>query len=54
MQRGGAIRGYDLSFDGQRYLMVKNEEAKPSPVTGMVLVMNWFEELKRLAPTRKK
>ena len=34
--------------------MVKLEEAKPTPVTEMVLVQNWFEELKRLAPTGKK
>jgi hypothetical protein len=51
---GGPIRSWDLSLDGQRFLMVKNEEAKPTPVTEMVLVMNWFEELKRLAPSGKK
>jgi hypothetical protein len=34
--------------------MVKNEEMKSTPVTEMVLVMNWLEELKRLAPTGKK
>jgi serine/threonine-protein kinase len=51
---GYPIRGWDLSLDGQRFLMVKLGEAKPTPVTEMVLVMNWFEELKRLAPTGKK
>ena len=44
---------WDLSLDGQRFLMVKLEEAKPTPVTELVLVQNWFEELKRLAPTNK-
>jgi len=48
------IRGYDLSLDSQRFLMVKLEDRKPSPVTEMILVQNWFEELKRLIPTGKK
>ena len=50
---GAPIRGWDLSLDGQRFLMVKNEELKPTPVTELVLVMNWFEEFKRLSPTGK-
>jgi hypothetical protein len=32
----------------------EEEEAKPTPVTEMVLVMNLCEELKRLAPVGKK
>jgi serine/threonine protein kinase len=48
------IRGYDLSLDGQRFLMVKLDQRKPTPVTEMILVQNWFEELKRLAPASKK
>ena len=51
---GYPIRGYDLSLDGQRFLMVKLEQRKPTPVTEMILVQNWFEELKRLVPTGKK
>jgi serine/threonine-protein kinase len=47
------IRGWDISPDGERFLMVKLEERKPQPVTEMVLVQNWFEELRRLAPTHK-
>ena len=46
-------RSWDLSLDGQRFLMVKSEEKKPQPVTEMILVQNWFEELKRLVPTGK-
>jgi len=49
---GAPIRGYDLSLDGERFLMVKAEQRKPSPVTEMILVQNWFEELKRLAPAK--
>jgi serine/threonine-protein kinase len=45
---------YDLSLDGRHFLMVKWEQRKPSPVTEMILVQNWFEELKRLLPTEKK
>ena len=51
---GNPIRSYDLSLDGQRFLMVKLEQRKPTPVTEMILVQNWFEELKRLVPTGKK
>ena len=48
------IRAYDLSLDSQRFLMVKFENRKPTPVTEIVLIQNWFEELKRLLPTAKK
>ena len=43
-------RTYDVSPDGQRFLMIKNAgtaEAAPQ----IIVVENWFEELKRLAPT---
>ncbi len=48
------IRCYDLSLDGQRFLMVKYDQRKPTPVTEMTLILNWFEELKRLIPTGSK
>jgi hypothetical protein len=51
---GEPIRSYDLSPDGKRFLMVKLEQRKPTPVTEMVLAQNWFEELKRLVPSGKK
>jgi dipeptidyl aminopeptidase/acylaminoacyl peptidase len=45
-------RMYDVSRDGQRFLMVKRddngEQAAPPPQ--IVVVQNWFQELKRLAP----
>jgi hypothetical protein len=31
--------------------MVKLEDRKPEPVTEMILVLNWLEELKSLCPT---
>lgn len=52
--RAYPIRAYDLSLDGQRFLMVKFENRRPTPVTEMTLVQDWFEELKRLVPTGKK
>jgi eukaryotic-like serine/threonine-protein kinase len=47
------VRGCDLSSDGQQFLMVKQQDLKPQPVTEMILVQNWFEELKRLVPAGK-
>jgi serine/threonine-protein kinase len=51
-EKAAPFRGWDISHDGQRFLMVKEEEMKPQPVTEMILVQNWFEELKRLCPTK--
>ena len=44
---------YDLAPDGQRFLMLKSTEAteQSSDQTLLVVVENWFEELKRLVPT---
>ncbi len=42
--------GYDVTPDGQRFLMVKAKGESDSP-TQINVVLNWFEELKRLVPT---
>ena len=42
---------YDVSGDGQRFLMVKETEQATSPAQ-INLVQNWTEELKRLVPAR--
>jgi hypothetical protein len=47
------VRSWDISLDGQRFLMVKLEERKPQPITEMIFIQNWFEELKSLFPTGK-
>ena len=47
------IRSWDISRDGQRFLMIKVEERKSQPLTEMILVQNWFDELKHLVPTKK-
>ena len=49
---GGAGATYDVSPDGTRFLMVKNDAEAPAPATvGMIVVQNWTVELRRLAPT---
>jgi serine/threonine-protein kinase len=42
---------YDVSADGQRFLMVKESE-QATALTQINVVLNWFEELKRLAPSK--
>ena len=46
-------RGYDVSDDGRRFLMVKPVDRPPSPVRELVLVQNWFEELKAKVPAKR-
>jgi hypothetical protein len=51
--RGLNLRGYDAAKDGQRFLMIKDAEAsQPSTSTpaSIIVVLNWFEELKRRVP----
>jgi eukaryotic-like serine/threonine-protein kinase len=44
---------YDVSPDGQRFLMLKPSEAEATP-TQINVVLNWFEELKRRVPSGTK
>jgi len=39
---------YDVTADGQRFVMVQAQETDPGQIN---VVLNWFEELKRLVPT---
>ena len=50
--RGGQRygRSYDLAPDGERFLMIQEGEP-PSPPPQYNIVLNWFQELKRLVPT---
>jgi len=50
---GYPVRNWELWPDGRGFLMVKWDESKPQPVTELILVQNWLEELKRLVPTGK-
>jgi len=45
---------YDVSPDGQRFLMLKPADTGESAPTQINVVLNWFEELKRRVPTEKK
>jgi serine/threonine-protein kinase len=45
----GGGRTYDVTADGNRFLMVRTGVQSGTP---LVVVLNWFEELKRLAPIR--
>ena len=42
-------RTYDLSLDGSRFLMIK-QQPTAGEAAALVVVLNWFEELKRLVP----
>jgi Tol biopolymer transport system component len=45
---------YDVSPDGQRFLMLKPTEQVQSAPTQINVVLNWFEELKRRVPPGPK
>ena len=46
-------RTYDVSLDGRRFLMIKDVTQEQDDAVGrIVLVQNWFDELRRLAPPR--
>jgi serine/threonine-protein kinase len=50
---GQQLRGiYDVSADGQRFVMIKRAEGENEAVPQtVVIVENWLEELERLVPT---
>ena len=39
---------YDVTPNGQRFVMIKTDEEEARQLN---IVLNWFEELKRLVPT---
>lgn len=45
----GGGRTFDVSPDGARFLLLKND---PVQASELVVVLNWFDELRRLAPLR--
>ena len=54
--RGLALRGYDVSADAQRFLMIKDSASSEQPSNAtpasMVVVLNWLEELKQRVPVK--
>jgi serine/threonine-protein kinase len=55
--RGFDLRAYDVSADGQRFLMIKDtapaDPKSSAPAASMVVVLNWFEELKAKVPAAR-
>ncbi len=50
---GQSARTYDVSPDGSRFLMIKGAAPSTnSSAVQLVVVQHWFEELKRLVPTK--
>ena len=47
------LRAWDLWPDGQGFLMTKRGESKYQQVDEILIIQNWFEELKRLVPVKK-
>ena len=45
-------RSYDVTADGQRFLLIQADERPPAPITQIAVVQNWKEELKRLMPAK--
>ena len=50
--RGGR-RNYDVTADGQRFLMISGHDQQLS-TTQVNVVLEWFEDLKSRAGTRRK
>jgi hypothetical protein len=50
-----SLRAYDVSPDGRRFLVIKDAPGSDSSATssGIVVVQNWVEEFKYLAPARR-
>ena len=49
----GTLPNYDVSPDGQRFLMIKPSEQGQVAPTQINVVLNWFEELKQKVPKGK-
>jgi Tol biopolymer transport system component len=46
------VRGYDVTPDGRRFLIVQTKSQRLIKPAEIVLVQNWLEELKRRAPAK--
>jgi hypothetical protein len=47
-----AIRSYDVTADGKRFLMVQQKERPAIDAAEMILVQNWLEEVKVRVPAK--
>ena len=49
---GGTGRHYDVSADGQRFLMSKLSEAGQNSAPSLIVAEHWTEELKARVPAK--
>ena len=49
---GALGRSYDVSLDGRRFLVISRGGDMADSPDRVIVVENWFEELKRLVPVR--
>jgi len=47
---GTTSSNYDVTPDGQRFLMIKHDEIAPTQIN---VILNWTEELKRIMQTKR-
>ena len=47
---GSPVRGFDITRDGQRFLMIREETPAPDAVTELRVVLNWDQVLRGLVP----
>jgi predicted transcriptional regulator len=51
VRSGKYFRQYDITPDGERFLMIRHNP--PQPATAFRVIQNWFEELKAKVPISK-
>ena len=49
---GQPARQYDVTADGQRFLLIKDPSESATAPMNLTIVLNWLDELKRVAPPR--
>jgi hypothetical protein len=47
------LRSYDITPDGQHFIMLRKEPRPGQRVTKLTVVLNWFDELRRRVPPGK-
>lgn len=47
------VGSWDISPDGKRFVMVQTDVRRAQPISGMILVQNWRDEVRRLAPVSR-
>lgn len=50
---GIPVAFYDVTPQGDRFLMTQPVDSPPEPITQLVLVQNWLEEVRQRAPARR-